>query len=290
VKPRQSQWKALPALLRWKLSMAVAATAMAGFVYVSHAAHWRALSVFFGVFLLSGAASAFNQLQEKNVDGLMERTRNRPLPLHLFTERQAALVALMTAGAGLLLLFLETTALATGLAAFTMVWYHFVYTPFKRKTGYAVLAGALAGALVPMIGYCAGGGPITDAFVVVCLFMYLWQVSHFLLLLFKFREEYQRAGIPTIALTMNAERFRVTFFIWILATAGSTMLFPLFHLISGVVLLSALIAGNCLFVFYFHAAAIRGKKDFGPAPAFKTMYLFQFFILALLIAGALFYC
>ena len=147
-----------------------------------------------------------------------------------------------------------------------MFWYNCVYTPLKRTTGFAVLAGALAGALPPLIGYSAAGGHVTDGFIVVCVFMYLWQVSHFLLLLFKFRNEYQRAGIPTIAFTMNEDRFKVTFFIWILGTAGSTLLMPLFHIIASVVLLPMLIIGNSLFVFYFYIAVFRGKKEFNACP------------------------
>ncbi|MGB7569696.1 MAG: protoheme IX farnesyltransferase [Chitinivibrionales bacterium] len=284
---RHSQWKALPALLRCKLSLAVASTALTGFVYASHALNWRALSVFIGVFLLTGAASAFNQVQEKSVDYLMERTRNRPLPSNTFTSRQAVFVAIVAGGAGLALIFLKTTALATGLAAFNMFWYNCVYTPLKRTTGFAVLVGALAGALGPLIGYCAAGGHITDGFIVVCVFMYLWQVSHFLLLLFKFRDEYQRAGIPTIAFTMNEDRFKVTFFIWILGTAGSTLLMPFFHIIASMVLLPMLIIGNSLFVFYFYIAVFRSKKEFTHAPAFRCMYLFQGFVLALLAVEAL---
>jgi len=284
---RHLQWKALPALLRCKLSLAVALTALFGFVYVSHTLNWRALSVFIGVFLLAGAASALNQLQEKNVDYLMERTRNRPLPSNMFTSRHAVFAAILAGGAGFFLLFMKTTAPATGLAAFNMFWYNCVYTPLKRTTGFAVLAGALAGALPPLIGYSAAGGHVTDGFIVVCVFMYLWQVAHFLLLLFKFRNEYQRAGISTIAFTMNEDRFKVTFFIWILGTAGSTLLMPLFHIITSVVLLPMLIIGNSLFVFYFYIAVFRGKKGFKHASAFRCMYLFQGFVLALLMAGAL---
>jgi Polyprenyltransferase (cytochrome oxidase assembly factor) len=284
---RQTQWEAIPALVRCKLSLAVASTALTGFVYVSHAFTWQSLSVFMGVFLLSGAASAINQIQERNVDRLMERTRRRPLPSNQFTVCQALIVAQAFGSAGLFLLFLKTTLFATGLAAFNMVWYNCVYTPLKQKTGYAVLIGALAGAIPPLIGFTAAGGSVSGGFIVVCVFMYLWQVSHFLLLLFKFGKEYEQAGIPTIAFIMNADRFRATFFIWIFGAAGSTLLFPLFHIISNVVLLAALIIGNCLFVFYFCVAFILGKKDFDFVSVSRSMYLFQGFIFALLIVEAL---
>jgi protoheme IX farnesyltransferase len=117
--------------------------------------------------------------------------------------------------------------------------------------------------------------------------MYLWQISHFLLLLFMFRKEYEQAGFPTVAVTMNADRFRAVFFIWILGTAGSTLLFPLLHVISGAVLMSALIIGNCLFVLYFYTTIARSNKEFGSGLAFRCMYLFQGFIFTLLIVGSI---
>lgn len=283
---QSTQWKALPALLRYKLSFAVASSALTGFIYFSGRFTWDALFAFVGVFLLSGAASALNQLQERDADCLMERTKRRPLPLNLFTARQVLFVAAACGCAGLLLLFLKTTPVAAGLAVFNLFWYNCIYTPLKRKTGYAVLVGALVGALPFMIGYIAAGGHVTDKCIVICLFMYLWQISHFLLLLFKFREEYELAGFPTVAVTMNADRFSATFFIWILGTAGSTLLFPLFHIISGAVLMSTLIIGNCLFVLYFYTAIVRSTKEFNPGLAFRCMYFYQGFIFVLLIVEA----
>jgi protoheme IX farnesyltransferase len=284
---QSTQWKSLPALLRYKLSFAVASSALTGFIYFSGRFTWDALFAFVGVFLLSGAASALNQLQERDADCLMERTKERPLPLNLLTAGQVIFIAGATGLAGLLLLFLKTTPVAAGLAVFNLFWYNCVYTPLKRKTGYAVLVGALVGALPPMIGYIAAGGHVTAKCIVICLFVYLWQISHFLLLLFKFRKEYELAGFPTVAVTMNPDRFRITFFIWILGTAGSTLLFPLFHIISGAVPMSALIVGNCLFVLYFYTTIARSNEEFDSRPAFQSMYLFQGFIFALLIAGAI---
>ena len=258
-----------------------------GFIYFSGRITWDALFAFVGVFFLSGAASALNQLQEKGADCLMERTKKRPLPLNLLTARQALFVAAATGLAGLLLLFLKTTPVAAGLAVFNLFWYNCIYTPLKRKTGYAVLVGALVGALPPMIGYTAAGGHVTAKCIAICLFMYLWQISHFLLLLFRFRKEYELAGFPTIAVTMNADRFRITFFIWILGTAGSTLLFSIFHIISGTVLMSALIIGNCLFVYYFSAAIFRRNDEFNSGLAFRCMYFYQGFIFVLLIVESL---
>ena len=284
---RQSPLKSLAALLRGYLSFAVALSALTGFLYNSRAFTWRALAAFAGVFLLAGAASALNQYQEQRIDSLMERTRFRPLPMGRINGVYALLITLITGISGLFLLFFTAPALAGGVALFTLVWYSFVYTPLKRKSRYAVFFGAIAGALPPMIGWTAAGEPITVKCIVICLFMYLWQIAHFLLLQIRYGPEYERAGLPSLAASMNGERFRIAVFIWILATAGGAMLLPVFHVLTNTVLTAALIAGACLFAFYFHTAIIRGKKEFNPAPAFWCMYLFQGFVLALLIAEGL---
>jgi len=119
------------------------------------------------------------------------------------------------------------------------------------------------------------------------LFMYLWQIAHFLLLQIRYGREYERAGLPSLAASMNGERFGITVFVWILATAGGALLFPVFYVLTNTALMAALILGICLFVIYFHGILVRRKKEFNPTPAFRCMYLFQGFVFALLIAEGL---
>jgi heme o synthase len=276
-------WKSLLALLRFKLSLSVAFSALAGSVYVCHSFTVQALTVFGGVFLCACAASALNQYQERRLDSLMGRTKNRPLPQGHISGRNALLTTFIAGLSGLTLLFFMTPPLAGCIAVFTLFWYNGVYTPLKQKSQFAVLAGAVVGALPPMIGFTAAGGHITIPCTAICLFMYLWQIAHFMLLLRKYGKDFDRAGFPSITKAMNEERFILTLFTWILGTAGSTLLFPLFHIISGAALVSALIIGNCLFVLYFYLVVVQGRKEFEPAPAFRGMYFFQGFILLLLI-------
>jgi heme o synthase len=284
---RQSPWQSIPALLRCNLSLMVAASALTGFLYSNRAVAWRALAVFAGVFLLAGSASALNQYQERRIDSLMERTRGRPLPGQRIGAFHALLITLITGLCGLFLLFIIVPPLAGGIALFTLAWYAGVYTPLKRKSRYAVFIGAIAGATAPMIGWAAAGGPVTVPCIVICLFMYLWQIAHFLLLQIRYGREYERAGLPSLAASMNGERFRITVFVWILATAGGALLLPVFYVLTNTVLAAALILGICLFVYYFHRILVRRKKEFNPTPAFRCMYLFQGFVFALLIAQGL---
>ena len=284
---RQSPWKSIPALLRCNLSLTVAASALTGFLYGGRALTWRAMITFAGVFLLAGAASALNQYQERWIDSLMERTRGRPLPGRRIGGACALLIALITGLSGLFLLFFTAPPLAGGIALFTLVWYAGVYTPLKRKSRYAVFIGAVAGTTAPMIGWTAAGGPVTVQCSIICLFMYLWQIAHFLLLQLKYGREYEQAGLPSLASIMDEKRFEITVFIWILATAGGALLLPVFQIVTNAVLAAALIMGASLFVFYFHGVLLRRKKEFSPVPAFRRMYLFQGFVFALLIAQGL---
>jgi heme o synthase len=274
----------LASLLRFKLSLAVAFSALAGFIYFSHTISWNALFAFSGVFLFAAAASALNQYQERRFDVLMERTRNRPLPSNLLTGRQALFAAALSGLAGLTLLFCKTTPFAAGIAVINLAWYNCVYTPLKRKGGFAVLLGAVSGALPPMIGLTAAGGQVNGAGIAICLFMYLWQISHFLLLLLKYGREYEIAGFPSITALMDENRLRSMIFIWILGTAASLLLFPLFRVVSSAGLMTALIIGSCLLVFYFHTALFRKKTRIDSGAAFRVMYFFQVFVLVALVA------
>jgi protoheme IX farnesyltransferase len=284
---RQSPWQSIPALMRCNLSFVVAVSALTGFLYSNHALTWRAFAVFAGVFLLAGSASALNQHQERRIDSLMERTHGRPLPGRRIGGACALLIALVTALSGLFLLCFTAPPLAGGIALFVMVWYAGVYTPLKRKSRYAVFIGAIAGALPPMIGWTAAGGPVTVQCAIICLFMYLWQIAHFLLLQIRYGPEYEQAGLPSLAASMNGERFGITAYAWILAAAGGALLLPVFHVVTNTVLTAALIVGVSLFVVYFHGILVRRKKEFKPAPAFRCMYLFQGFVFALLMAEGL---
>jgi protoheme IX farnesyltransferase len=99
-------------LSRVKLSLAVAFSAVAGFVSVSHTLSWKVLGPFLGVALLSAAASAFNQLQERELDAVMERTRFRPLITAKVSKGQALIFAFIASLAGFAILFFVTTPLA----------------------------------------------------------------------------------------------------------------------------------------------------------------------------------
>ena len=188
-------------LIRPRVSLAVAAGSLFGALYHGQLyggtdTAWMAAA---GAFLLCGGCSALNQVQERGRDARMERTRNRPLA----SGRMAPAHGVMWAGlfglAGLTLFFLAGgwPTLLAGLGVVAV--YNGLYTPLKRVTPMALLAGGVAGAAPPLTGWLAAGGRLLDPHILgVAVIFYLWQVPHFWLLAEKHREDYGRAGFAVL--------------------------------------------------------------------------------------------
>jgi len=276
-------------LIRIRLSCAIAFSATVGFIFYSHKILPGSLLVFTGVFLLSSTASALNQFQEKDLDLLMQRTKNRPLPSGRISSYSAITLSVILGLTGLSLLFAETTTLAAFLGAFNLLWYNGVYTPLKRKTCYSLLAGAVTGAVPPVIGWTAAGGSIFDPGILfLACIMFLWQVPHFLLLTLKYGKEYEDAGIPVLLTSASESGIKFLTFIWLLGTAAGTLLFPAFGIISGMVPSVLLLILNCLFIIYFHRMLFN-NSSVGTPIMFRAIHFYCaciLFIIAVDVLGA----
>jgi heme o synthase len=168
-------------------------------VWLASAGHpdWRILChTLFGAALVAAGSSALNQLLERDSDGLMRRTENRPLPAGRLTPFEVVCFGVLMGVGGIAYLVIALPSpLAAGLAALTFVSYVFVYTPLKRITSLNTLIGAVPGALPPVIGWAAVRGSIDPEIVTVFAIMFLWQVPHFLAIAWIYRDDYLRAGL-----------------------------------------------------------------------------------------------
>jgi len=179
-----------------------------------------------GVFLLSCGSAALNQLQEWRIDAQMARTKNRPIPAGRIAPEWALLLVILLIGAGLYLLALveHHVYVVLGLGVFSVLWYNGVYVLLKRVTAFAVVPGALLGAIPPVIGWCAAGGVVTDVGMLeVAFFFFLWQIPHFWLLSILYGREYEAAGMPTPSRYLDEGQFRRVTFVWILAVAACAL-------------------------------------------------------------------
>ena len=146
-------------LVKLKLSTLVVITTAFGYLLAVRN-HWTEVSshlvlTLIGAFMIVGAANAFNQVLERDLDGLMERTKGRPLPSGRMGLFEAIFAATFLAASGLTLLTLFTNWLTVFLSSLAFSLYVFAYTPLKRKTEFCSLIGAISGAIPPVMGWTA---------------------------------------------------------------------------------------------------------------------------------------
>jgi protoheme IX farnesyltransferase len=146
-----------------------------------------------GTALVASGAAALNQVDERDLDRLMHRTRVRPVAEGRMSAGEGRAIALIFALTGLGLLWFGSTAGAA------IVSYVLIYTPLKRRTSLATVVGAVPGALPPLIGWSAAGGALgSPPPWSLFLIMFLWQLPHFLAIAWMYREDYARAGLPML--------------------------------------------------------------------------------------------
>ena len=187
-------------LAKPRLNMLVVATTLAGYYMAGpERTGWMLLvHTLVGTTFVASGASAFNQLMEIEADGLMRRTRLRPLPTGRLTPMQARVFAIVLSTIGILELAWGANLLAAGVAAVTLLTYTVFYTPLKRRTSLATVAGAIPGALPPMIGWAAVRGTLSIEAWILFGIVFLWQMPHFLAIAWMYREEYKLAGFPLL--------------------------------------------------------------------------------------------
>jgi len=172
----------------------------------------------FGGYFMVGASNAFNQVLEKDLDALMDRTKNRPLPSGRMSVKSAITIATILTVLGLLVLYTinTRTALFGGISIFLYVC---VYTPLKTRTPLAVFVGAFPGAIPFMLGWVA----YTDYFGiepgVLFMIQFFWQFPHFWAIGWMLDEDYKRAGFKMLpsGRADNATAFQIVFYtLWMI--------------------------------------------------------------------------
>ena len=158
-----------------------------------------ALHVLMGSALVAGGAAAFNQVAERDIDEIMQRTRLRPVADGRISPAEGLLFAVTLSAAGLVELALRVNAPAAAVALATLISYAAVYTPLKRRTPWATLVGAVPGALPPVIGWTAARGALTAEAWILFGIVFLWQLPHFHALSWLYRNDFGRAGLPLVA-------------------------------------------------------------------------------------------
>ncbi|OOV20008.1 heme o synthase [Flavobacterium sp. LM4] len=156
---------------------------------------WSVLAALMvGGYCMVGASNAFNQVIEKDIDSLMERTKNRPVPSGRMTPKVALFVASLLTIIGVVLLY-TINAKSAMFAAISIFLYTSLYTPLKTVTSLSVFVGAFPGAIPFMLGWVAATGEFGIEAGTLFLIQFFWQFPHFWAIGWFLYEDYERAGI-----------------------------------------------------------------------------------------------
>jgi protoheme IX farnesyltransferase len=187
-------------LVKPRITTLILIVAMASFYLSSPASiDWRRLAMMSAATaLLACGVFALNQYLERDVDLLMGRTKNRPIPSRRLPAGQVLAFGAIATTAGIALLATRLGLVAGALGAFTFVVYDLVYTPLKRRTVLHTVVGALSGATPPLIGWAAARGTLDAGAWILAGLLFLWQFPHFLAIESMYRDDYARAGIRVL--------------------------------------------------------------------------------------------
>ena len=149
--------------------------------------------------LAAGSANAFNQVIEKDIDELMQRTKRRPLVEKQLTSRESLIFATLVGILSLSIFWIFTTPLATFLTLFAIAYYVIVYTILlKRRTSQNIVWGGAAGCMPVLIGWAAITNTITLSGILFFLVVFFWTPPHFWALAIKYKDDYECAKIPML--------------------------------------------------------------------------------------------
>jgi heme o synthase len=239
-----------------------------------------------GTALVVGAANALNNFLERDVDALMRRTRDRPLPAGRLEPWVAVAVGLGLPSVALPALALFTNGLTATLAALALFTYVVVYTPMKRKSSLALFVGAVPGAIPPLMGWTAATGRLDAGGLALFALLYCWQLPHFLAISMYLRDDYARGGLKVFSLVHGDPATRI----WSAVTSlllipVSLLLLPLglggpLYTVAAA-LLGAGLAGYGLTGLWQRGAAQRWARNF----FLLTLAYLTLLFAALLVSG-----
>ena len=235
-----------------------------------------------GIWLVAGAAAAFNCLIEQGIDARMKRTAWRPTARGDLTLRQTLLFSAVLCALGMAILAIWVNALTMWLTLATFVGYAVVYTVvLKPLTPQNIVIGGASGAMPPVLGWAAMRGAVEPEALMLCLIIFLWTPPHFWALALYRVEDYAKAGLPMLPVTHGNAFTRLYILLYTVVLLAGTLL-PFIYGMSGwIYLASALVLG-----IWFLVYAFRLWRRYSDELARKT-FRFSIIYLMLLFAALL---
>ncbi len=205
------------------------------------------LLLFVGGMLVTGSANAINQALEKNTDAIMKRTAGRPVAAGRMTVAEAMSFAIVSGLTGVMLLW-HFNSLTALLSLFSLFFYAFVYTPLKKVSSVAVLAGAIPGAMPCLIGWAAGNDSLSAGGWILFTIQFFWQFPHFWAIAWIAHKDYTAAGFKLLPSGEGQTKYsalQAVIYSLLLLPVG---VMPYFNGMSGMISLFVVLVANLFMV------------------------------------------
>lgn len=269
-------------LSKLTIMLPVSLTGFTGYFIFNPHFSFNLVLISFGILLMAVSASALNQVQEAGLDSKMNRTHDRPIPARRIKLKHAIIFSLLNFFAGIVFIYSGGNLLAALIGLFTVLWYNGIYTYLKRITAFAVVPGALTGALPPLIGWVAAGGGIVDKPIIFLEFLFFTgQIPHFWLLILKYGEEYNKAGIPNLTDIFTKDQIRRLTFTWVVTSVIATMFLCYFEIIRTWSIIVILLTSSAFLIWRF-SSLLKSGADRNPSKKYSLL-LDLYFLLVLLL-------
>ena len=213
------------ALLKPRVVMLVVFTGWIGMIIApGHLHPVLALTAVLCITIAAGAAGAINMWYDRDIDRLMHRTRNRPIPAGRIQPAEALTFGVVLAIGSVLVMALATNLVAAGVLAGSIGFYVFVYTMWlKRRTAQNIVIGGAAGAFPPIIGWAAVTGGLDVLPLLMFAIVFFWTPPHFWSLALWAHADYARAGVPMLPVVAGARETRRQIFLYTLVLVPVTL-------------------------------------------------------------------
>ena len=231
-----------------------------------------------GIGLASAAGAALNHVVDQRIDGLMERTRNRPLPSGDLDAPHALGFALALVALSMLILTTLVNLLTAALTFAAFIGYAVIYTSYlKRATPQNIVWGGIAGAAPPLLGWTAVTGEVSQLSLLLVMIIFLWTPPHFWALAIKRRNEYAKAGIPMLPVTHGVEFTKQQIVLYTLMLLMVSLLPFLGHMTGPIYLAGAMLLGARFLYFALRLWLAQGDGYAMPTFLYSIRYLMWLF-------------
>ena len=282
-----SRWRQFNALTKPRVIQLIVFCALIGMVLaVPGAPGWPEVKLgalaCLGIWLVAGAAAAFNCIVEKSIDARMKRTAWRPTAKGELSDRETLLFSAVLCALGSAILYWTVNPLTMWLTFATFVGYAVIYTVIlKPLTPQNIVIGGASGAMPPVLGWAAMTGEVGPEALILFLIIFLWTPPHFWALALYRVEDYRQSGLPMLPVTHGNEFTRLQILLYTLVLLAACLM-PFIYRMSGWFYLISAVVLNLMFCYYAWAL----WREYSDALARKT-FRFSLIHLSLLFAAFL---